>query len=96
LQKVSVDQDIQIFTDSKYSINCITEWYHGWERKGWKTTGNEDVKNRDLIQAIRAKMDDREDSGTKTVFQWVRGHNATPGNVEADKLAVRGAKLAAV
>lgn len=93
VQRVSVDQDIEIVTDSKYSLSCVTEWYKGWEKKGWKTTGNADVKNRDLIQAIRSKIDDREASGTKTSFRWVKGHNATHGNVEADKLAVRGASL---
>ncbi|KAI4599219.1 hypothetical protein KJ359_002178 [Pestalotiopsis sp. 9143b] len=96
LQKVSVDQDIQIHTDSKYSLNCITEWYRGWVTKGWKTQGGEEVKNRDLIQSIRAKIDDRDASGTRTLFQWVRGHGTTTGNVEADKLAVRGAGFAAV
>lgn len=95
MQKVSVDQDIQIFTDSKYSMNCVTEWYRNWENNGWKTSGK-DVKNKDLIQAIRAKIEDRDASGTKTLFQWVKGHDAVPGNVEADKLAVRGASLANV
>lgn len=93
MQKISVDQDIEIVTDSRYSMRCVTEWYKGWEKKGWVTTGNEEVKNKDLVQAIRAKIDDRDASGTKTLFQWVRGHNATPGNVEADKLAVKGASL---
>ncbi|KAF7525787.1 hypothetical protein G7054_g10962 [Neopestalotiopsis clavispora] len=96
LQKVSVDQDVQIHTDSKYSLNCITEWYRGWVAKGWKTQGGEDVKNKDLVQAIRAKIDDRDASGTKTLFQWVRGHGISPGNIEADKLAVRGSGFAAV
>ncbi|KAK9417486.1 putative RNase H type-1 domain-containing protein [Seiridium unicorne] len=96
LQKVSVDQDIRIFTDSQYSISCVTEWYRNWEKKRWKTTGNADVKNKDLVQAIRTKIEDRDAAGTKTLFQWVKGHDATPGNVEADKLAVNGAMLASV
>ncbi|KAH6656733.1 ribonuclease H-like domain-containing protein [Truncatella angustata] len=93
MQKVSVDQDIEIVTDSRYSLSCVTEWYKTWEKNDWQTSGKEEVKNKDLVQAIRAKIEDRDASGTKTLFRWVRGHNVTPGNVEADKLAVGGAAL---
>lgn len=94
MQKVSLDQDIQIITDSRYSISCVTEWYKSWQKQDWKTSTKQAVKNVDLIQAIRAKMDDREAAGTKTLFQWVKGHGAIAGNVGADKLAVQGALLA--
>ncbi|KAI0137315.1 ribonuclease H-like domain-containing protein [Xylariales sp. AK1849] len=93
MQKVSVDQDIRIYTDSRYSISCVTSWYKGWEAKGWKTGKGEPVKNMDLVQAIRAKMQDRDDSGSETLFEWVKGHASTEGNVKADELAIRGAKL---
>lgn len=92
LQAVSVDQDVRIISDSKYSISCVTQWYTNWERNGWKTQGK-DVKNRDLIEAIRAKIQDRDDSGTQTMFQWVKGHGEDMGNAAADRLAVLGARM---
>lgn len=92
LQAVSVDQDVRIISDSKYSISCVTQWYTNWERNGWKTQGK-DVKNRDLIEAIRAKIQDRDDSGTQTMFQWVKGHADDIGNIAADRLAVMGARM---
>lgn len=91
LQKVSVDQDIRIFSDSKYSISCVTEWYVNWKKNGWNTKEGP-VKNKDLVEAIRSKIDDRDASGSKTLFQWVKGHKDTWGNVAADQLAVDGAK----
>ena len=32
---------IVIVTDSKYSINCITQWYHSW------------IKNNGLVQLVK-------------------------------------------
>ena len=91
LEKVSTNQKVRIFTDSKYSISCATEWYVNWQKNGWRTKDGP-VKNRDLVEAIRAKIDERDDIGTKTYFQWVKGHAGTAGNVAADNLAVEGAR----
>jgi ribonuclease HI len=45
------DEDIKIYTDSEYSINCLTKWISGWISRGWKTAAGGDVLHRDLIQA---------------------------------------------
>lgn len=92
LQKVPVDQDIRIFSDSQYSIKCVAEWYKRWEQNGWKTDKGP-VKNKDLVEAIRAVIDEREELGTNTYFRWIKGHADDPGNIAADELAVRGAML---
>ncbi|KAI0025735.1 ribonuclease H [Xylariomycetidae sp. FL0641] len=91
LEKVPVEQPMRIHTDSAYSINCVTLWYRGWERKDWVTTKGEDVINQDVIKAIRAIIDERTDAGTPTYFQKVKGHSTDSGNIAADKLAVAGA-----
>ena len=44
-------EDIKIYTDSEYSINCLTKWISGWVSRGWKTAAGGDVLHRDLIQA---------------------------------------------
>lgn len=62
-----------------------------WQKNGWKTKDGP-VKNKDLVEAIRAKIDERTEAGTKTFFQWVKGHAADAGNVAADELAVNGAR----
>jgi ribonuclease HI len=43
--------DIKIYTDSEYSINCLTKWISGWVSRGWKTSAGGDVLHRDLIEA---------------------------------------------
>ncbi|KAK7921109.1 RNase H domain protein [Apiospora marii] len=91
LEQVSDDQDVRIFSDSKYSISCVTEWYINWEKNGWKT-GGKPVKNKDLVELVREKIDDRDALGTSTLFQWIKGHADDPGNVAADNLAVLGAR----
>ncbi len=40
---------VAIYCDSKYSIDCITQWAKGWQKKGWKKSGGE-IKNLDIIQ----------------------------------------------
>jgi ribonuclease HI len=86
-----VTQDVEIRTDSKYSIQCVTEWYVNWERNGWKTRDGP-VKNKDLVQAIRDRLEERESKGGRTQFIWVKGHDTDLGNIAADRLAVVGAR----
>lgn len=91
LESVPVKEKMRIFSDSKYSISCVTEWYVNWQKNGWKTKDGL-VKNKDLVEAVRAKIDERTEAGTKTYFQWVKGHATEAGNVAADELAVKGAR----
>jgi len=44
------DEDIVIYTDSEYSINCLTKWLPSWINRGWKTTDGKDVLHQDLIR----------------------------------------------
>lgn len=93
MQVVPLTDTIQIFSDSQYSINCVTQWALGWKKKGWKTANGDNVKNQDIIRVILDKMDERAKAGGNTLFQWVKGHATDLGNVAADRLAVAGAKL---
>lgn len=91
LQTIDLTQDVEIRTDSKYSIQCVTEWYINWERNGWKTRAGP-VKNQDLVQLVRDKLEEREKNGAGTQFIWVKGHDTDQGNIAADRLAVDGAR----
>ncbi|ERF73555.1 hypothetical protein EPUS_08762 [Endocarpon pusillum Z07020] len=86
-------RDVTIYTDSRYAIDCVTNWYKNWKRNGWVTTNKKAVENRDLIQEVRSRIEEREGLGRGTYFVWVKGHNGDRGNVEADRLAVEGARL---
>ncbi|KAI1337255.1 ribonuclease H [Xylariaceae sp. FL0016] len=92
LEIVPTSQKVRIFSDSQYCLSCILEWYKGWEAKNWKKSDGGKVLNQDLIKRIRELLDERDEVGTGTLFQKVKGHAAVPGNVAADLLAVEGAK----
>ena len=77
--------EVVVHTDSQYVQKGISEWIHGWKKRGWKTAAREPVKNADLWQALDAAQ-----ARHKVEWRWVRGHNGHPGNERADLLANRG------
>jgi len=76
---------ITIITDSKYVLNGITNWIHGWKKKGWKNSKKEAVANRELWEALDA-LNQKHDVD----WQWVKGHSGDEGNERADELARQG------
>ena len=84
-------RDVTIYTDSKYAIDCVTNWYRGWQQNGWLNAKGKSVENRDLVKEIRVALGEREEGGRGTYFVWVKGHAGDEGNVAADRLAVDGA-----
>jgi len=72
---------VVVHTDSTYVIHGITQWIHGWRRKGWKTQQGGDVLNRELWEALAAL------AGRHVTWRHVRGHAGIPGNERADAIA---------
>jgi len=93
LEIIPEDQGLCIVTDSMYSINCSSVWYKKWVVNDWKSATGKDVMNDDLIRAIRALIDARDKKGTRTTFEWIKGHSNDPSNEAADRLAVAGAHM---
>jgi ribonuclease HI len=73
---------VTLSTDSKYVMDGLTKWIHGWRKNGWKTADRKPVKNADLWQELVAAS-----SPHQIDWQWVKGHNGHPDNERADKLA---------
>ncbi len=89
-----------LYTDSMYSINCMTTWGPGWKRKGWKRAGGEPLQNLDLIVPM-VDLWANEAVGRGWQIQHVRGHQtgSSPeawGNNWVDRLAVIAAGGSAV
>lgn len=55
-QKGFLNEDIVIYTDSEYSMNCLTKWITGWISRGWKTAEGKDVLHRDVIEETSGKL----------------------------------------
>ncbi len=73
---------VQLFTDSKYVLQGVTEWLAGWKARGWKTAARKPVKNQDLWERL-----DEAVQGHEVQWTWVRGHAGDEGNERVDALA---------
>lgn len=76
---------VELHTDSKYVMQGITEWIHGWKARGWKTADRKPVKNDDLWIAL-----DEARRRHEVKWRWVKGHSGHELNERADQLANRG------
>lgn len=47
---------IKIVSDSEYSIKAVSLWLTAWKKNGWRTSGGEPVKNKELIESIDNNM----------------------------------------
>lgn len=72
-------------TDSRYIVDGMTNWVHGWARNGWKRkTGP--IENLELWHDA---LDACE--GHAIAWRWVRGHVGHAQNEYANHLATRAA-----
>ena len=79
--------EVDLYLDSQYVRQGITEWIAGWKAKGWRTSTKQPVKNVDLWQRLDALV---SGAGHVIRWHWVRGHAGHEGNERADALANRG------
>ena len=85
LEALSCACNVQIYTDSKYVLQGITEWMPNWKKRGWKTAAKKPVKNEDLWRKLDSAIQKH-----KIDWQWVKGHSGDAGNERADTLANLG------
>ena len=79
--------EVDLYLDSQYVRQGITEWIAGWKARGWRTASKQPVKNVDLWQQLDALVGG---AGHRIRWHWVRGHTGHEGNERADALANRG------
>ncbi|MEA9829711.1 ribonuclease HI [Xanthomonas campestris pv. raphani] len=82
LETLTEPCQILLHTDSQYVRQGITEWMPGWVRRGWKTSGGDPVKNRELWERLHAATQRHS-----IEWRWVKGHNGDPDNERVDVLA---------
>ena len=79
---------IRVFSDSSYLMDCFRQrWYLGWQKNNWKTTKNEDVKNRDLWQELADLKNALMVHGFYIRIIKIKGHTGNTFNELVDKIA---------
>jgi ribonuclease HI len=73
---------VEIFTDSKYLRDGITQWLAKWKRNGWRTIDRNPVKNQDLWQQL-----DEHCAQHQIAWRWLKGHAGHRENERCDQLA---------
>ena len=82
LRKLSQPYHVTLTTDSQYLIKGMTEWIHGWIKKGWLTASRQPVKNKELWTEL-----DLMTSEFEIKWSWVKGHSTDKLNNEVDLIA---------
>ena len=81
---------VVLHSDSKYVLEGITRWVHGWQKNGWKNASKQPVRNADLWHELIAA------AKPHTVeWVWVKGHAGHAENERVDALACAEAEKAA-
>ena len=79
LKNINSKDPIEIFTDSKYVKNGITEWINTWVLNNWKTSKKENVKNKDLWLELH-----KLNQSLNIKWNWVKAHAGDSLNEEVD------------
>jgi ribonuclease HI len=77
--------EVDLYTDSSYVKNGISDWIRGWKARGWRTADKKPVKNVELWQQL-----DAINARHKVKWHWVKGHAGHEENERADELAREG------
>jgi ribonuclease HI len=81
---------VVLHSDSKYVLDGITKWVHGWQKNGWKNASKQPVRNADLWHELIAAAKQH-----KVEWVWVKGHNGHADNERVDALACAAAEAVA-
>jgi ribonuclease HI len=76
---------VEVYSDSRYVVQGMTEWIHDWVRRGWRTAAKKPVLNEDLWRELSRLVDSQDE----VRFHWVPGHAGHSENERCDALAVK-------
>lgn len=79
-----------IFSDSRYVIDGITKWVHGWIKRGWSKGDGGEVANEQLWKLLLSLVDQADIRGITIAWRWIEAHMGDTGNEASDLLATQG------
>jgi ribonuclease HI len=74
---------VQIYSDSTYAINAVTDWSFNWADKNW-TNGHKAIANLELVQRCHTLFVSLEG---RLAINHVKAHAGIEGNELADRMA---------
>lgn len=80
LRSVKEGSEVDLYTDSTYLMNGMTEWMPKWLAKKWRGSSGP-VLNKDLWQVLNV-----ETARHKVKWHWVKGHSTNRYNQRVDLL----------
>ncbi len=79
---------VKVYSDSAYVVNAFNQqWIDKWQKNNWKTSGKDDVKNRELWEKLYELVQKHE-----VEFIKVKGHSDNEYNNRCDHLATSAIK----
>ena len=88
LKLLKVECEVELYSDSAYVVNAFKQgWIYNWRKNNWKTSGKDDVKNRELWQELYDLTQKH-----KVKFIKVKGHSDNEFNNRCDYLATNAIK----
>ena len=73
LESLPPDESATLFTAQEYLSKGMNLWLAGWQARGWKTRGGENVKYRGHWQALQALA-----RGRRLEFRFVKSRDGNP------------------
>jgi len=83
-EEIKKNRSVTILCDSKYSIQCVTQWAVNWKKNGWKKSSGE-IKNLDIIKKMFALHQSIKE---QVNIVHVNGHVGVEGNELADRMSI--------
>ena len=75
--------EVDLYSDSSYVVNAFLQgWIYNWVKNGWKTSGKEPVKNKEIWEELYNLTKTH-----KVNFIKVKGHSDNEFNNRCDELA---------
>lgn len=82
LRALKENCEVDLYTDSQYLRQGITQWIFNWKKNGWKTADKKPVKNKELWVTLDELVQTHSIN-----WHWLKGHAGHPENERCDELA---------
>ncbi len=83
LSKLKTISQVEVYTDSQYTINGIEKWWaKKWKKNNWMRTKSQKATNYDLWEKLLSLVEKHQ-----VTFHWVKWHNGHIENERCDELA---------